>query len=171
MISARGFFPRAGRFWALDRELRNIESPAAVPYGRESEGSLKPGGLMNRILIATFFGVVAGAICASGAFYGHLLKFSVASLIWILLNRAVMGFVIGASGLKIHWAWNGIGMGVVVGSIFSHFLFMNLGSGIIPPVNALVNGLFGLMIEFFTTKVCKQPAFVPARKMESVLAA
>jgi hypothetical protein len=30
--------------------------------------------------------------------------------------------------------------------------------GLIPPVNFLVNGLFGLMIEFFTTVVFKQPA-------------
>jgi len=126
---------------------------------------------MKRILIATFFGLVAGAICATGAFYGHLLKFSVVSLIWILLNRAVMGFIIGASGLKLHWAWNGIVMGIVVGSIFSYFLFMSLGPGIVPPVNAIVNGLFGLMIEFFTTKVCRQPAFASARKMERALAA
>ena len=124
-----------------------------------------------RIITATFFGLLAGAICASGAFYGHLLKFSVASLIWILLNRAVMGFVIGASGLKLHWAWNGILIGVVVGSIFSYFLFMTLGPGIVPPVNAIVNGVFGLIIEFFTTKVCKQPAFGSVRKIEHPLAA
>jgi len=124
---------------------------------------------MKRIVVATFFGLVAGGICASGAFYGHLLKFSVASLIWILLNRAVMGFVIGASGLKMHWAWNGILMGVVIGSIFSYFLFMSLGPGVVPPVNAAVNGLFGLMIEFFTTKVSKQPAFAPVRAQEKVL--
>ena len=124
-----------------------------------------------RIITATFFGLLAGAICASGAFYGHLLKFSVASLIWILLNRAVMGFVIGASGLKLHWAWNGILIGVVVGSIFSYFLFMTLGPGIVPPVNAVVNGVFGLIIEFFTTKVCKQPAFGSVRKIDHPLAA
>ena len=126
---------------------------------------------MKRILISTFFGLVAGGICASGAFYGHLLKFSVASLIWILLNRAVMGFVIGASGLKLHWAWNGILIGVIVGSIFSYFLFMNLGPGIVPPVNAIVNGVFGLVIEFFTTKVFRQPIVTPARTQETVLAA
>jgi len=114
---------------------------------------------MNRMIVATLFGIAAGLLCASGAFYGHLLKFSAATLIWILLNRAVMGFVIGASGLRVHWAWNGIVMGVVVGSIFSYFLFMTLGPGIVPPINALANGVFGLMIEFLTTKVCKRPAF------------
>ena len=113
---------------------------------------------MKRIPIAILFGLVAGAICASGAFYGHMLKFSAVTLAWILLNRAVMGFVIGASGLRLHWAWNGILMGLVVGSIFSYFMFMTLGAGPLPLVNFCVNGLFGLMIEFFTTVVFKQPA-------------
>jgi hypothetical protein len=116
---------------------------------------------MKRIAIAILFGLVAGAICASGVFYGGILKFSVITLIWVLLNRAVMGFAIGASGLKLHWAWNGIVVGLIVGSIFSYFLFMNVGMGLLPPINFLVNGLFGLMIEFFTTVVFKQPS--PAR--------
>jgi len=84
-------------------------------------------------------------------------------------DRAVMGFVIGASGLRLHWAWHGIVIGVVVGSIFSYFLFMTLGPGSVPPVNAVVNGIFGLVIEFFTTKVCKRPAFSHAQKMGSTL--
>jgi hypothetical protein len=118
-------------------------------------------GTMKRIPIAILFGLVAGAICASGAFYGHILKFSTVTLVWILLNRAVMGFAIGASGLRLHWAWNGVVMGLVVGSIFSYFMFMTLGAGPLPLVNFFVNGLFGLMIEFFTTVVFKQPS--PAR--------
>ena len=116
---------------------------------------------MKRIVIATLFGLVAGSICAAGLFYAGMMKFSVVTLVWVLLNRAVMGFAIGASGLKLRWAWNGIVMGLVVGSIFSYFMFMNMGIGLLPPINFLVNGLFGLMIEFFTTVVFKQPS--PAR--------
>ncbi|MGB8261119.1 MAG: hypothetical protein WCE75_12240 [Terracidiphilus sp.] len=111
-----------------------------------------------RILVATIFGLVAGAICASGAFYGGLLKYSVATLAFILLNRAVMGFAIGASGLRLHWAWNGVVMGIAVGSIFSFYMHMNMGSSPLPLVNFFVNGLFGLMIEFFTTVVFRQRA-------------
>lgn len=123
---------------------------------------------MKRITIATLFGLVAGAICASGAFYGHMLKFSVVTLLFVLLNRAVMGFAIGASGLKLRWAWNGIFMGIAVGSIFSYFLFMNMGPGPMPVVNFFVNGIFGLMIEFFTTVVFKQRAVAPARTMRRI---
>ena len=82
---------------------------------------------MKRIAIATLFGLVAGVICATLAFYGGLLKFSAVTLAWVLLNRAVMGFAIGTSALKLRWAWNGIVMGLVVGSVFSYFLFMSLG--------------------------------------------
>jgi hypothetical protein len=113
---------------------------------------------MKRIAIALLLGVAAGLICASGAFYGHLLKFSTVTLLWVLLNRAVMGFAIGISGLKVHWAWNGAIIGLVVGSIFSYFLFLNMGSILVPVVNFFVNALFGLVIEFFTTKVFKQAA-------------
>jgi hypothetical protein len=121
---------------------------------------------MRRIAIATFFGLVAGGICASGAFSFGMLPFTGVNLAWVLLNRAAMGFAIGASGLRLHWAWNGVVMGLAVGSIFSYFLFMHLGMGLVPPVNFLVNGIFGLAIEFFTTVVCKQPARVSARTAE-----
>lgn len=113
---------------------------------------------MKRILIATSLGVVAGALCATGAFYGQILKFTPVALAWILLNRALMGFAIGASGLRVHWAWNGIVLGLVVGSVFSYYLFMTVGSVALPLMNFFVNGIFGLLIELFTTVVFKQPA-------------
>ncbi len=121
---------------------------------------------MKRITIAILFGLVAGVICATAAVYGGILEFTPANLVWVLLNRAVMGFVIGASGLRLHWAWNGVVMGLVVGSIFSYFLYLNLGPVLLPLGNAMVNGIFGLMIEFFTTVVFKAPALAPVRRTE-----
>ena len=121
---------------------------------------------MKRIVIAVLFGLVAGAICASGAFYGGILKFSAVTLVFVLLNRAVMGFAIGVSALKLPWAGNGIVLGMAVGSIFSYYMFMTLGVVTLPVVNFFVNGLFGLMIEFFTTVVFKQPKLAsPAKSM------
>ena len=120
---------------------------------------------MKRIAIATLFGLVAGVICATVIVSGGILKLTSVSLAWVLLNRAVMGFVIVASGLRLHWAWNGIVMGLVVGSIFSWFLFMNLGVGTLTLVNPVGNAAFGLIIEFFTTVVFKQPALAPSRAM------
>ena len=112
---------------------------------------------MKRIAIATLFGLVAGVICATAGFSSGLMKFTPVNLGFVLLNRTVMGFVIGASGLKLRWAWNGILMGLVVGSIFSYFLIMNSGGGWLL-LSPLGNAAFGLMIEFFTTVVFKQAA-------------
>jgi hypothetical protein len=131
----------------------------------EQIAEISPRLRMKRIMIATLFGLVAGVLCASAAFHGGFLKFTAVNLVWVLLNRAVMGFAIGTSGLKLRWAWNGIVMGLVVGSIFSYSLFMNMGLGTLPLANLLIgNPIFGLMIEFFTTVVFKQPALAASRE-------
>lgn len=118
---------------------------------------------MKRVAIAVLFGLVAGCICAGGGFAAGIFKFSMVNLAWVLLNRGVMGFVIGIADLKLHWAWNGAILGMVVGSIFSYSLFMTSGPALLPLINFFVNGLFGLMIEFFTTKVFKSPAVSASR--------
>ena len=113
---------------------------------------------MKRIAIAVLFGLVAGCICAGGGVAAGIFKFTAVNIVWVLLNRGVMGFAIGVSNLKMHWAWNGVLMGLIVGSIFSYSLFMDVGPKLLPLINFFVNGLFGLMIEFFTTKVFKARA-------------
>lgn len=125
---------------------------------------------MKRIVIATLLGVVAGVICATLAASGHLLTLTPVLTVWILLNRVVMGFAIGASALKLHWAWNGIVTGLVVGSIFSYYLFMNLGVTVML-FNFIGNAVFGLLIELFTTVVFKQAAFPTPRPMQRATAA
>jgi len=55
--------------------------------------------------------------------------------------------------------------GLVVGSIFSYFMFMTLGAGPLPLVNFCVNGLFGLMIEF--SPRCLQAAIACAGQITS----
>ena len=111
---------------------------------------------MKRITIATLFGVVAGALCATASVKFGILEFTTVNLLWVLLNRTVMGFAIGVSGLKLHWAWHGVLMGLVFGSIFSYFLYMH---GVkMAELTMIANAVFVLMIEFFTTVVFKAPA-------------
>lgn len=117
-----------------------------------------------RILLATLMGVVMGIICASAASAGHLLTLTTVTLVWVLLNRTIMGFVIGISGLKLHWAWNGIILGVVIGSIFSYFFYMDGHSLKLALLMPIGNAVYGFLIEFFTTVVFKQPAFARAAK-------
>ena len=122
----------------------------------------------KRILVGILFGVIMGVFCASGAFAAGFLQFSAVNLAWVLLNRGIMGFVIAISALRIAWYWNGILVGLVVGSIFSYSLFMNMGPVFVPFGNALVNGIFGLIIEFFTTVVFKLPSPAAPAKNRSV---
>jgi hypothetical protein len=111
---------------------------------------------MKRITVATLFGLVVGALCATATFKMGALPFTEINLLWVLLNRTVMGFAIGVSGLKLHWAWHGILIGLIVGSIFSYFLYMH---GIKTAAFTMIgNAIFGLMIEFFTTVVFKARA-------------
>lgn len=113
---------------------------------------------MKRILVATLSGLAMGVVCATGAFSAGFLQFTTVNLVWVLLNRSVMGFAIGISGLRLGWIWNGIVVGLATGSIFSYFLFMNLGPVLVPFGNGLINGLFGLIIELITTVVFKLPS-------------
>ena len=115
---------------------------------------------MKRITIATLFGLVAGALCATASFKMGILAFTGVNVLWVFLNRAVMGFAIGISGLRLHWAWNGVVMGLAVGSIFSYFLYMHGMK--MAPYTMIGNAIFGLMIEFFTTVVFKAPALTKA---------
>lgn len=112
-----------------------------------------------RILVATLMGVVMGIVCASVASAGHILTLTTVTLTWILLNRTIMGFVIGISGMKLPWAWNGIILGLVVGSIFSYFFYMDQHSVKLALLTPVGNALYGLIIELFTTVIFKQPAW------------
>jgi hypothetical protein len=113
---------------------------------------------MKRIVVAILFGLLAGCICAGGGIAAGIFKLTAINVIWVLLNRGVMGFAIGISGLKLHWAWNGVIVGLAVGAIFSYWMFMATGLRLLPVVNFFVNGFFGLLIEFFTSKVFKLPS-------------
>jgi hypothetical protein len=107
-----------------------------------------------------------GGLCASAAFSLGILKFTPVALVWVLLNRTVMGAVIGTSSLRLHWAWNGIVLGMAVGSVFAFYLFMNV-PGVLPAMNAIADGVLGLIIEFFTTVVFKQPSLARARLLRA----
>jgi hypothetical protein len=74
---------------------------------------------MKRIVFATALGVVAGLVCVSvGALLG--LKITPIFVGWALLNRTLLGFVIGISMLRLQWALHGILMGALAGSLFAY---------------------------------------------------
>jgi hypothetical protein len=122
---------------------------------------------MKRIVIATACGVVAGLVCVSvGAISG--VKITPGGFGWALLNRTLLGFVIGVSALRLHWAWHGVLMGFLVGSLFSYSVWLMGGPAWLVPAVLAGSMIFGLGIEFFTTVVFKQPRQLTAAMAEPV---
>ena len=111
---------------------------------------------MSRILLATILGLFAGITCAiAGAYLG--LHVTLAQVIWIVLNRTVMGFVIGISGLRLHWALRGSLIGLIVGSIFSYAGFLSNRPGVLVAAALVSSVIYGLGIDYLTTRVFKRP--------------
>jgi len=112
---------------------------------------------MKRVAIATALGVVAGVICVGLGVLRFGFEVTAVGFGWVLLNRTLIGFVIGISALRLHWALHGSLIGLLVGSLFSYYIGM-IGGNAVPAIAALVMSLlFGLAIEFFTSIVFKQP--------------
>ena len=111
---------------------------------------------IKRVIIATIFGFLAGIMCYFGAISLNL-EVDTLRFIFIIVNRMLIGFVIGISALKIKWPLHGIIIGEVVGMPFVLYDIM-IGESYTVIIGVLIaSALFGLMIEFFTTVVFKAP--------------
>lgn len=108
---------------------------------------------VKRLVVSTLFGFVSGAICYLGGKYGLKDDISTAMFFYILVNRAAIGFVIGISLLRMHWALHGLLIGLLVGMPFTAGCLLEEGN-VETAIAALILGaLYGLMIEFFTSVV------------------
>ncbi len=125
---------------------------------------------MKRILITTALGLVAGVICMLGGMSIGIAMTPV-TVGWILLNRMVLGFLIGISGLRMHWAWHGLLIGLVVGSLFSYSAFRAGGTAVLVSGTLFAGAVFGVAIEFLTTVVFKQPRLIAGEAARSKAAA
>jgi hypothetical protein len=111
----------------------------------------------KRVYTATTMGFLCGITCFIIGKYMLNLPLGISNLGFILLNRTLMGFVIGISALNMHWVRHGALIGTVVGLIFAYGdLMMGFPWYIILSV-LLVNPVFGIVIEFVTTIVFNAP--------------
>jgi len=108
----------------------------------------------KRVIIATIFGFITGFLCYLGGKYLLKVEMSTSHLFMILLHRGLLGFVIGISALRIHWALHGILLGLIVGLPSLPGIISGEG-GIAYFVMGLV---WGLIIELFTSIVFKAKA-------------
>ncbi len=115
----------------------------------------------KRVLSATILGIIAGVLCYLMA-RGSIDPYPTWMVITTVLNRSLIGFAIGASGLKWHWAGHGIFWGVLIsllmaipawgeGDAAGFFLLMVAGA------------VWGFLIELFTSKILKAPVAQASR--------
>jgi len=111
---------------------------------------------LKRIVIASLFGVVAGVICYLGTLILNI-EVDVLRFLFIIVNRTLIGFVIGISALRMKWFVHGLLIGEIIGlPFFLYDIIMGVELLVILGI-PIINALFGVMIEFFTTVIFKAP--------------
>jgi hypothetical protein len=115
---------------------------------------------IKRVLVATVCGFLFGLICmALAASNPDSTQALSATIKWnIVLSRALMGFMIGLSALKIQWWLHGI----ILGFISS----IPMAIAVIPQMEIFIGTfvmgiIYGFLTELITTKLFKAtaPAF------------
>lgn len=105
----------------------------------------------KRVILSTLLGVVAGIVC-------YLLSrgnmtYTSGMIAGVILNRALIGFVIGISGWKkMPYLLHGIIIGLIVTSLMAVYALLE------GAIMLLVAGaVYGLLIELIVTKLFKAP--------------
>ena len=112
--------------------------------------------LKKRIFIATLGGFVAGIICYISGVLLIPIEHELIIFIWVIVNRTLLGFVIGISALRVHWTLNGLIVGLTVGLVFPLNAVM-LEKELPLIISVYIMGIvYGVLIEFFTSVVFKQ---------------
>jgi hypothetical protein len=111
----------------------------------------------KRVAISTLFGFIAGILCILLGRFWLKLDITLSSSLMVLFHRALIGFVIGISALRIHWLWHGLLIGLIVG-----IPAVDLPAIIKGDVNSglylLFSPIWGVFIELFTSVVFKAKA-------------
>jgi hypothetical protein len=111
----------------------------------------------KRLVVATLFGLVTGVICYLGGRYGLKDSISPPTAVYILINRTLIGFVIGISPLSLHWAGHGLLLGALVGLPFTAGCLLEPGNTETALAAFVLGAFYGLFVELFTTVVFKAP--------------
>jgi hypothetical protein len=99
---------------------------------------------------------VAGIFCYVSGLLLIPIEHDFLLFIWVVVNRILLGFVIGISILKVHWVLNGLIVALTVGLVFPLNAIM-IGKELPLIISVYVMGLiYGILIEFFTSVVFKQ---------------
>lgn len=110
-----------------------------------------------RIIVATILGVVAGIICWQLSKSNPKLTFDTPMILGVIANRALLGFIIGISGLRgLNYLVHGVLIGLVATIPMSIY---PLAGGDVASFALLevAGAVYGLVIELVVTKLLKAP--------------
>jgi hypothetical protein len=108
----------------------------------------------KRLLIATLFGFIFGFVCWGFAVSGGPQPWYFA--VSTILSRALIGFTIGISVLKIPWWFHGIIIGALYSLPSAFYGFYVPGKEMFIFWGFFVMGIiYGFLIELFTTVIFK----------------
>ena len=115
--------------------------------------------MTKRIIIATLTGVLMGIFCwQAGVVLGLIEDPTDIRIANIIGHRALMGFVIAISALRMNWVIHGIVLGSIVGSLFTLFdAYVGMPTWVLWGMLLPGNAAYGLIIEFVTTKLFRAP--------------
>jgi hypothetical protein len=103
----------------------------------------------KRVIACTLFGIIAGILCWLASQYGGAaaITFTTPLILGIILNRAFIGFTLGISGWRTHWAFHGVVIGLV-GSLPLSVYALGSPNGLTGfLLMELAGGVWGLLIE------------------------
>jgi hypothetical protein len=108
----------------------------------------------SRVITTTILGLVFGVICMLLSRYaGEGIAFWPLGVSF-LLHHAVMGFAIGVSPLRMHWAAHGS----LWGALFGVFLAISVVGVVADPwIWFVAPVVWGFLVELLATKAFKQP--------------
>ena len=109
----------------------------------------------KRLIIATLFGFITGILCYLGSKYGLQDDINTTMFFYILLNRALIGFVIGISIIQMHWVLHGILIGFIVGIPFSIGSLFEQNNTEVFIASIILSVVYGFIIELFTSVIFK----------------
>lgn len=111
----------------------------------------------KRILIATAFGFAVGVICYLGGRFGLKHQISPTMIAYILVNRTLIGFVIGISALRLSWPVHGIVIGLITGLPFALGCLLEPNNEATAIAAFILGAAYGLIVEVFTSVVFRSP--------------
>jgi hypothetical protein len=106
-------------------------------------------------VVATASGFVTGVICYVGGRFGLKDEISTIMLLYILVNRTLIGFVIGVSSLRLRWAVHGTLIGMIVGLPFTAGCILEKDNVETAIAAFVLSGVYGFLVELITSRVFK----------------